>query len=167
LEIFVILSAYSKSFRETNKIFLSFISVQSRGQSMDRARNPYQLKTGAIQKAKKTILADSYLVESQSLSGLSGAPVFVRVSGHHISDDLIKHNPDVPVHELGHAIAQWHIYLIGIWQGAWDAPPGEVIGAERGKNIRVPVGMGVVVPIDHGSLYPCKRGTFCDAKEAR
>jgi hypothetical protein len=98
---------------------------------------------------KKTILADAYLVQSQSLSGLSGAPVFVRVSNHQISDDLIKHNPRVPVHELGYAVAQWQIYLIGIWQGAWDAPPGEIISAERGENIRVPIGMGVVVPIDH------------------
>jgi hypothetical protein len=43
----------------------------------------------------------------------------------------------------------WHIFLIGVWQGAWDAPPDEVLGAERGKSIRVPLGMGVVVPTDH------------------
>jgi hypothetical protein len=62
---------------------------------------------------------------------------------------LIEDNPDIPPHEMGDAIAMWHIFLIGVWQGAWDAPPGEVLGVERGKNIRVPVGMGVVVPIDH------------------
>jgi hypothetical protein len=98
---------------------------------------------------KKTILTDAYLVESQSLSGLSGAPVFVRVSNHSISDELIKANPDVSPEDMGDVVAMWHLHLIGVWQGAWDAPPGEVLGSERGKSIRVPVGMGVVVPIDH------------------
>jgi hypothetical protein len=98
---------------------------------------------------RKTIQTRGYLVESQSLSGLSGAPVFVRVSNHHVSAELIEHNPHVPVDELGDAVAMWQIHLIGIWQGAWDAPPGEVLGAERGRDVRVPVGMGVVVPIDY------------------
>ena len=98
---------------------------------------------------KKTILTDAYLVESQSLSGLSGAPVFVRVSNHSISDELIKANPDVSPEDMGDVVAMWHLHLIGVWQGAWDAPPGEVLGSERGKSIRVPVGMGVVIPIDH------------------
>jgi hypothetical protein len=98
---------------------------------------------------KKTILTDAYLVESQSLSGLSGAPVFVQVSNHSISDELIKANPDVSPEDMGDVVAMWHLHLIGVWQGAWDAPPGEVLGSERGKSIRVPVGMGVVVPIDH------------------
>ena len=38
------------------------------------------------------------------------------------------------------------LYLLGLWQGAWDAPPGEVFGAEHGSETRVPVGMGIVVP---------------------
>jgi hypothetical protein len=98
---------------------------------------------------KKTILVNSYLVESQSLSGLSGAPVFVRVSNHHIRQDLIEANPHIPPYEIsGDAVAMWRLHLIGIWQGAWDAPPSEILSAERGKNIRVSLGMGVVVPID-------------------
>jgi hypothetical protein len=24
---------------------------------------------------------------------------------------------------MGDAVAMWHIHLIGVWQGAWDAPP--------------------------------------------
>lgn len=96
----------------------------------------------------KTLFADAYLVESQSLSGLSGAPVFVRASNHHVRDESIKANPDLHPHELGEAAVMWHLHLIGIWQGAWDAPPSEVLGIERGQGIRVPVGMGVVVPID-------------------
>jgi hypothetical protein len=99
---------------------------------------------------KKTILVNSYLVESQSLSGLSGAPVFVRVSNHHIRPDLIEANPHIPPYDIsGDAVAMWRLHLIGIWQGAWDAPPGEILSAERGKDIRVSLGMGVVVPIDY------------------
>jgi hypothetical protein len=98
---------------------------------------------------RKTILTRAYLIESQSLSGLSGAPVFVRASNHHVSDELIKSNPGVSPDEMGDAVAMWHINLIGIWQGAWDAPPTDVLGVERGKDIRVPVGMGVVTPIDY------------------
>ena len=98
---------------------------------------------------KRTLFATGYLVESQSLSGLSGSPVFVRVSNHMIRDELIKHNPDVPMSELGDAVAMWKLHLIGVWQGAWDLPPGKILMADRGRDIRVPVGMGVVVPIDY------------------
>jgi hypothetical protein len=98
---------------------------------------------------QKTIMTEAYLVESQSLSGLSGAPVFVRTSHHAVRQEHIDHNPNVPIDDLGDAVAMWQTHLIGIWQGAWDAPPGEVLAAERGKNMRVPVGMGVVIPIDY------------------
>jgi hypothetical protein len=110
---------------------------------------PIPIKDWRDPRDQKTILTNAYLIESQSLSGLSGAPVFVRVSNHHVSDDLIKSNPTVPPGQMGDAVAMWHLHLIGIWQGAWDAPPAEVFGVERGRGIRVPVGMGVVVPIDY------------------
>jgi len=98
---------------------------------------------------KKTVQTEAYLVECQSLSGLSGAPEFVRASNQLIRDELIAANPNTNIHDLGDAVAMWKIHLLGVWQGSWDAPPGEVLGAERGKAIRVPVGMGVVLPIDH------------------
>jgi len=98
---------------------------------------------------KRTIQTKAYLVESQSLSGLSGSPVFVRASNHKVSDEILQENPGANIDDLGDAVAMWKLHLIGIWQGAWDAPPGEVLGIERGKSIRVPVGMGVVVPIDY------------------
>jgi hypothetical protein len=110
---------------------------------------PIPIKDWRDPEGKKTILTNAYLVESQSLSGLSGAPVFVRVSNHHISNEDIEANPHLSQHQMGDVVAMWHLHLIGIWQGAWDAPPGEVVASERGKSIRVPVGMGVVVPIDH------------------
>ena len=98
---------------------------------------------------QKTIMTDAYLVQSQSLSGLSGAPVFVRPSNQLVRQELIDSNPHVHPSEMGEAVANWHLQLIGMWQGAWDAPPGEVLTAERGNNARVPVGMGVVIPIDY------------------
>jgi hypothetical protein len=48
------------------------------------------------QSGQKTIPTRAYLIESQSLSGLSGAPVFVRPSNHHVSADLIQANPRLP-----------------------------------------------------------------------
>jgi hypothetical protein len=114
-----------------------------------RDEEPIPIKDWRDPTGQKTILTRAYLIESQSLSGLSGAPVFVRATNHHVSDELIKWNPGVSPDEMGDAVAMWHIHLIGIWQGAWDAPPADVLGAERGKGIRVPVGMGVVTPIDY------------------
>jgi hypothetical protein len=114
-----------------------------------RDEEPIPIKDWRDPTGQKTIFTKAYLIESQSLSGLSGAPVFVRASNHHVSDDLIKSNPGVSPWEMGNAVALWHIHLIGIWQGAWDAPPADVLGVERGKDIRVPVGMGVVTPIDY------------------
>lgn len=82
-----------------------------------------------------TRFVDGYLVEAMSLSGLSGSPVFIR--------------PTLKYQISGvHAIIgeSNRLYLLGLWQGAWDAPPGEVLGAEHGSETRVPVGMGIVVP---------------------
>jgi len=110
---------------------------------------PIPVKNWRDAEGKRTVLANAYLVQSQSLSGLSGAPVFVRPSNHHISQEMIEANPHVNADEMGDAVANWHLQLIGIWQGAWDAPPAGVLATERGREIRVPVGMGVVVPIDY------------------
>jgi hypothetical protein len=115
---------------------------------------PIPIKDWRDATGEKAILTRAYLIESQSLSGLSGAPVFVRPSNHRVSDTMIEMNPSVPVEKMGDAVAMWPVFLIGIWQGAWDAPPSNIVGAERGQSIRVPVGMGVVTPIDfvHGIL---------------
>ncbi|MGA8078956.1 MAG: hypothetical protein WB868_16405 [Xanthobacteraceae bacterium] len=91
---------------------------------------------------RRTLMMDrAFLVQSQSLGGLSGAPVFVRPTLHQSAN---LDPPDV----LGDiVVARRKVFLLGMWQGAWDAPAGEVLTAERG-GMRVPVGMGVVVPID-------------------
>lgn len=99
---------------------------------------------------KKTIQTDAYLVETQSLSGLSGAPVFIRTSNCMVRDEVIAANPHISdMEELGDAVAMWKLHLLGMWQGSWDAPPDQVLGLGQGREVRVPVGMGVVIPADH------------------
>lgn len=84
---------------------------------------------------RKTLYVDGHLVESSNLSGLSGSPVFVRQTTL------------IPYGSRGIALAgKLEPFLFGLWQSSWDAPPGQVLGFEVGKNVRVPVGMGVVVP---------------------
>ena len=77
---------------------------------------------------------EGYLVEAQTLEGLSGSPVFVR------------HVWQVPGTGDQYAMMLGDAYLLGVWSGAWDAPPGEVLSLERPGAQRVPVGMGVTVP---------------------
>jgi hypothetical protein len=81
-----------------------------------------------------------YLVELNQLKGLSGSPVFVRPSfnlnnlalsdGEHIQGKVV----------------QTRTLLLGVWQSSWDAPPDEIMALEKGKETRVPVGMGTVAP---------------------
>lgn len=101
---------------------------------------------------ERRIRVGGYLVESQSLSGLSGSPVFVRPE-HEI--DLSQHitfpggtpwlrKEDSPAY----AFARAQIRLLGVWQGSWEAPPDEVraVQGRIAAGVKVPVGMGIVVP---------------------
>ena len=79
---------------------------------------------------------EGYLVESQSIAGLSGSPVFVRYTidvGFFTSDKKT----------LRARVPSFQLFLIGIWQGAWEAPPTEIYGRD---NVNVPVGVGIVIP---------------------
>jgi hypothetical protein len=88
-------------------------------------------------KSGNSRLIEAYLVESQSIQGLSGAPVFVRPT---VGFDLSPIGPKT-------RLSREQLYLLGVWQGAWDAKPGEALAADRGgRDIRVPVGIGVVTP---------------------
>jgi hypothetical protein len=75
-----------------------------------------------------------YLIEAQTLEGLSGSPVFVRytnATGVHY-DRIMAYTE--------------RVYLVGLWQGAWDAIAGNILTEEIGQGRRVPVGMGITVP---------------------
>jgi hypothetical protein len=91
------------------------------------------------------LMVDGYLVEAQTLSGLSGAPVFIRRSirlAMHASPDAKPGTPET----LELVAYKDEVALLGIWQAAWEAPAGEVVAVDRGQQLTVPVGMGVVVP---------------------
>jgi hypothetical protein len=88
---------------------------------------------------KKIRQVNGYLVEAQTLSGLSGSPVMVRPTID-VEDMLTRGGATVSIRAARH-----DLYLLGVWQAAWDAPPSEIMRAGR-NNIQVPVGMGVVVP---------------------
>lgn len=79
-----------------------------------------------------------YLVEAQTLEGLSGAPVFV--------DQTWR----VKVAQGQVAKVDTNLSLLGVWQASWRAPPDEIKGALTGTmGLSVPVGMGIVVPAQH------------------
>jgi hypothetical protein len=67
---------------------------------------------------------DAYLIESRSIGGLSGSPVFVRqtVAMETSSSPMIpfaRKNPDGVLHGVG-----GQIYLLGSMIGHWDVPEG-------------------------------------------
>jgi hypothetical protein len=87
------------------------------------------------------IEAEAYLVEAQTLDGLSGSPVFTKESL--VLKDLGTHHGEHP-HTYGALV------LLGLYVGSWDGYPGEILASDKGlrsDKIRVPVGMGVVVPV--------------------
>jgi len=89
--------------------------------------------------------AEVYLVEAQTLDGLSGSPVFL-----HEMIDLEQINLELRPQIYTHPKAFGVVKLLGIYSGSWDGEPGQILAADRGLHgkIRVPVGMGTVVPID-------------------
>jgi hypothetical protein len=91
----------------------------------------------------KTRNVDCHLVETQSLKGLSGAPVFARgsfdIEGLPLTGTDEKHSVRLPLRDMS---------LLGIWQASWDTPPGTVLGVRDHQGSRVPVGMGVVIPVE-------------------
>lgn len=89
----------------------------------------------------RTIDVDVYLVEAQTLEGLSGSPVFVRESRSAYINGHVGGNSATQ-----YALLSGEAHFLGIWSGAWDAPPGEVLAIDRPEAMRVPVGMGLTVP---------------------
>jgi hypothetical protein len=89
---------------------------------------------------------EGFLVEQQSVSGLSGAPVFARP--HAVWENIPAYKKGDPKDQtkLVGLVPLDEVGLLGVWQGAWDAPPDEVRSIGLPGGVRVPVGMGVVVP---------------------
>ena len=85
----------------------------------------------------KASLVDGYLVELQSLEGLSGSPVFAERTYR------VKMPNEGPVIK-----ADAETTLLGVWQAAWTGPPDNTLAAVRPGPHTVPVGMGIVVPAE-------------------
>jgi len=89
----------------------------------------------------RTLHIEGYLVEMTSIRGLSGSPVFARptfgLRGCELNDGR----------EASALLANEQIYLIGLWQSAWDGDPDDTLRHEAG-DFKVPVGIGVVTPIE-------------------
>jgi hypothetical protein len=75
---------------------------------------------------------EAYLVEAQTLEGLSGAPVFQREI---VSLGIF------PEHNGGPVVAETGIQLLGVYSGAWDGEPSAAIASDRklGPDKRIPV----------------------------
>jgi len=93
----------------------------------------------------EAVHAEVYLVEAQTLDGLSGSPAFV----HEIADlpdiDDFGSPPRETIKGFG------SVRLLGLYTGSWDGEPGKILAEDRdlrGHGIRVPVGVGTVVPAD-------------------
>ena len=89
---------------------------------------PVRQPDNSIQQVK------GYLVQSATLDGLSGSPVFVRRTALLPPQDGV-----VPV-------AAGDAALLGVWVAAWTGPPDPA--AKIPKGGLVPVGFGVVVPAE-------------------
>ncbi len=85
----------------------------------------------------------AHVVEAHALQGSSGSPVFVRRPEIGPVTDFQDGYKDS---DRNKAWRRGVVFLLGLWQGSWDAPPGEVLSAGKPEGVRVPVGMGVVVP---------------------
>jgi len=93
-------------------------------------------------KTNKPDFVEAYLIESAAINGASGAPVFVRPTitvGPFKSDQGVEFRSSWP---------EASTRLLGVFQGAWFAPPDSAVAS----NVRtssgsvVPVGVGLVVP---------------------
>ncbi len=92
------------------------------------------------------IEAEVYLVEAQTLDGLSGSPAFM----HEIVElpqVILEKSPEGNIHPKAIGVVR----LLGLYSGSWDGEPGTILAADRNlhsNQIRVPVGVGTVVPAD-------------------
>ena len=96
-------------------------------------------------KKKKNRFVDAYIIQSQSLEGLSGSPVLARYT-----IDIPVDVPDGCIVQEGKQIRlrlpSVNLGLLGVWQGAWKLPPDEAWGIDQTEGKTVPVGMGIVIP---------------------
>lgn len=105
--------------------------------------DPDELVPIVNRRTDKRTESEVYLVQANTLNGLSGSPVFLQEPIDVERFGVIDSDGTLP--KLFGLIK-----LLGIYSGSWDAEPGMVLGADRnlGGSVKVPIGMGTVVPIE-------------------
>ena len=90
----------------------------------------------------KTVQCEAYMIEAQTLKGLSGSPVFVH--------ETVALESFTKLTDGRRPGAFGAVKLLGLYSGAWDGEPGKILEADRNLRggLRVPVGMGTVVPAE-------------------
>ena len=136
-------------------VFLAGLFVSHAGQG----RNEPIVRSGTIaaMPAEDVLTTQgymrAYLIESRSVGGLSGSPVFVDAS-------LFRQSSDGTIHLRGSSQRAW--YLIGIIRGHWDStdklpvPSAEQVdfaasgedGAMDERDDRVNMGIAIVTPFE-------------------
>lgn len=89
----------------------------------------------------QVVECEGYIIEVSTLPGSSGSPVFIRRS--------IASHATVPGRDKPVRLGTWvygSVWLLGIWCGGWDAPPGDIYSSMVPPGTRVPVGLGRVAP---------------------
>ena len=84
---------------------------------------------------------DAYLVESRSIGGLSGSPVFLNMG-------FVRHTSFAPGAELRLHTGQRTWYLLGVMHGHWEVDVAEASMDEVGSGEYVNMGIAVVTPIE-------------------
>ncbi|MBZ0138897.1 MAG: serine protease [Pseudorhodoplanes sp.] len=110
--------------------------------------------------------SEVFLIEAQTLDGLSGSPVFM----HEVVnlEGMRSDTGYVPK-------AYGGVRFLGLYTGSWDGEPGAILAADRNLKgaKRIPVGMGTVVPAlkliellrDHPKMQQ-NRKQFVEKKKA-
>lgn len=98
-----------------------------------------------------TVLTRAYLVEATNLSGLSGSPVLARPTINIMADRLnVQGSGDGATYSRGTVAGlsapSCDVMLLGVWSSSWDAKTDDVLSLDRGREARVPLGLGVVTP---------------------
>ena len=93
----------------------------------------------------------AYLVEATNLKGLSGSPVLIRPTINIMANrlEVVGKGEEASFSEgrlAGLSAPSCDVALLGVWSASWDAQTDDVVSLDQGREVRVPLGLGVVVP---------------------
>jgi hypothetical protein len=97
----------------------------------DRVRGPWEV--------------EGYLVQAHALDGLSGAPVFARIS-YPVYGDFRREPSTIVIYNKVAGRMHGLTVLLGLWQASWEGEPSSDVLGGRAAGRKVPIGFGIVVP---------------------